>query len=246
METYFNINYEFDRQTILQRIDEIVEQNGKEYVCVADGVILNLVNRMPDYKEVINGAVFSLCDSAYVPLYIRWLYGLHYSHYTGSDIFSDITAMRKYRMMFLGSRQVVLDALRTKLTAIDPRIASMTFIELPFREVDDFDYAAIGAQVDTDNPDIIWVSLGAPKQEIFMNRLKPHIRRGVMISVGAAFKFHAGMGERRAPQWMLDNRLEFVYRIFQSPRKQLIRCSWIVRTLPGLLWQEWRRKREKK
>lgn len=240
--TYFNINYEFDHHAVLQCIDQTVCNGGLGYVCVADGVILNLVDRMPGYRDVVAGAMLTVCDSSYVPLYLRWLYGLRLTNYTGSELFADIVAMKRYRMMFLGGSQDILDALREKLTAIDSRIADMTFYELPFCEVEDFDYHAIGRMVEADQPDIVWVSLGAPKQEIFMSRLQPHLHRGVMIAVGAAFKFHSGKGERRAPQWMLDHRLEFLFRIWQSPRKQLNRCAWIVRTLPGLLWREWRSK----
>ena len=240
---YFNINYEFDHDTVLRRIDEAVQSGTLGYVCVADGVILNLVDRIPDYSKVVAGAMFSICDSAYTPLYLRWLYGLRLTNYTGSELFADIVAMKRYRMMFLGAKRDILDALRLKLAAIDPRIADMRFVELPFLSVDEFDYEAIARSVEADRPDIIWVSLGAPKQEIFMSRLQPHLHRGVMIAVGAAFKFHSGKGERRAPQWMLDHRLEFLFRIWQSPRKQLNRCAWIVRTLPGLLWREWRSKK---
>ena len=96
-----------------------------------------------------------------------------------------------------------------------------------------------------DGGDIIWVALGAPKQEIFMSKLKPFLKRGVMIAVGAAFKFYSGLEEKRAPEWMVKHHLEFVYRIFSEPKKQLKRCSWIIITLPGLLLGEWKRKRKK-
>ena len=93
--------------------------------------------------------------------------------------------------------------------------------------------------------DIIWVALGAPKQDFFMSLLKPHLKRGVMIGVGAAFNFYSGNGEKRAPEWVTLMHLEFVYRIMQSPKKQLNRCWGIVTSLPVMLWQEWRRKNKR-
>ncbi len=66
-----------------------------------------------------------------------------------------------------------------------------------------------------------------------------------MIAVGAAFKFFSGVDTSRAPQWMVRNHLEFVHRLGKEPRKQFSRCFDIVRTLPGLLYGEWRRKRQK-
>ena len=51
-----------------------------------------------------------------------------------------------------------------------------------------------------------------------MDRLKPHLKRGVMIAVGAVFKFYSGVEARRAPKWIIKWHLEFVYRIFREPR----------------------------
>jgi N-acetylglucosaminyldiphosphoundecaprenol N-acetyl-beta-D-mannosaminyltransferase len=239
---YFKIEYELDKGEVLSRIDHQVKEGPAAYVCVADGVILNLANQRPDYLKVINGSLFSVCDSSYVPLYLKWIYGLRVEQYCGTDLFRDIIALRRYRMAFLGGSQETLDALRKKLTSEGIADSNMLFMELPFRAVEAFDYEDIANLVKTFNADIIWVSLGAPKQEQFMSRLTPHLHRGVAIAVGAAFKFYSGVGERRAPQWMLDMHLEFVYRLFSSPRKQLRRCAGIVSTLPKLLWQEWRRK----
>lgn len=243
IQTFFHINYELDRKEVLRQIDEHVKSDEKGYVVVADGVILNTANRQPDYLKVVNESMFSICDSSYVPLYIKWIHGIIVEQYCGSDIFRDIVGLKKYRMAFLGAKQDTLEALRKNLSQTDERIGDMLFAELPFKDVEDFDYEGIARMVNEDGADIVWVSLGAPKQEFFMNRLLPHLRRGVVIAVGAAFNFFSGQGEKRAPKWMLDCHLEFVYRIFKSPRKQLKRCAWIVRTLPGLLYAEWKTKK---
>lgn len=241
-KTYFNISYELDKAEVLRRIDNQISGGKATYVCVADGVILNLANQQPEYLEVINGSLFSVCDSSYVPLYLKWIYGLRVEQYCGTDLFRDIIRLQRYRMAFLGGSQETLDALKKKLVEEGTDSADLLFMELPFRAVEDFDYEGIARQVNTFAADIIWVSLGAPKQEQFMSQLTPHLQRGVSIAVGAAFKFYCGVGERRAPQWMLDAHLEFVYRLFAAPRKQFRRCAGIISTLPKLLWQEWRRK----
>ncbi len=241
MQTYFNIRYEFDKEFVHRRI---VQQISKEadYICVADGVILNTANRNKEYLKVVNGGMFSICDSSYVPLYLKWIYGVRFEQYCGSQIFMDIIQSRKYRMFFMGTSQAILDGLKQNLASINPDVESMSFYELPFCSVDKFDYQAIANRVNKDNADIVWVALGAPKQEIFMSKLKPHLRRGVMIAVGAAFKFHSGLEEKRAPKWMVKHHLEFVYRIFQEPKKQLRRCGLILFSLPRLLMEEMIRK----
>lgn len=84
----------------------------------------------------------------------------------------------------------------------------MTFYELPFLRVEEFDYPAIAKMIEDDGADIIWVALGAPKQEQFMARLNPYLKRGVQIAVGAAFKFYSGTGEKYAPLWIRKHHLE--------------------------------------
>lgn len=241
MTSYFNIRYEMEREEVHRAIDRRLPLPGSDYICVADGVILNTANRRPDYLEVVNGGMFSICDSGFVPLYIKWIYGKRYEQYCGSQIFMDIVKSRKYRMIFLGAQQATLDGLRENMSAVNPDVAEMKFVELPFRPVDAFDYEGIARLIEQDGAQIVWVALGAPKQEIFMSKLKPHLGHGVMIAIGAAFKFYSGVETSRAPQWMVRNHLEFVHRIFKEPRKQVGRCWDIVRTLPWLLYGEWRK-----
>lgn len=240
MNAYFNINYEMDRDKVHSAIGDAVRQGRADYVCVADGVVLNMANRDAEYMRAVNGGMFVVCDSSYVPLYLRWIYGRKYSQYCGADIFRDIVSSGKYRMMFVGASERTLSGLRDTISEWNPDVRTMTFRELPFCAVDDFDYPAIAEMVNEDGADIIWVALGAPKQELFMARLLPHLKRGVMIAVGAVFNFYSGVNEKRAPRWVVKCHLEFVHRIVQAPKKQLSRCAWIVYTLPGMLWREWR------
>ena len=238
MKRYFHIDYELSREEALRRIDERCAGRPATYVCVADGNVLVQGHRIPDYRAVVQGALFSICDSSWVPLYLKRLYGFQPEQYSGSDIFRDLTGARRYTMAFLGASQEVLDALRERLSEIDPAIRDMLFLELPFAVVEGFDYEGIAAQVNAARPDIVWVALGAPKQEFFAARLTPLLGRGVVIPVGAVFNFRAGLGIRRAPQWMVRMHLEFIYRIFSEPRKQLRRVWQILRWTPAILREE--------
>lgn len=244
MKTFFKIRYEFDRETIHKTIAKQLQFDAADYISVADGVILNIANRNDEYLNVINGGMFAICDSSYVPLYIKWIYGERYQQYSGSQIFRDIITSRKYRMAFLGGEQRVLDGLKCELGLMNPAVRNMLFYELPFCKVDEFDYPAIAEMINNDGADIIWIALGAPKQELFMHRLKPYLKHGVIIAVGAAFKFFSGMEVNRAPEWMVKNHLEFVHRLWKEPKKQGRRCYWIIKTLPSLLFSEWNRKRK--
>lgn len=245
LETYFKIRYEFDRDQIHDKVNTRLQLPGSDYICVSDGVVLNSANRDDEYLDVVNGGMFSICDSSFVPLYLKWLYGIKREQYCGSQIFADyVYRLPKKRMIFLGGSQQVLDALQKKLANDRADILDMKFIELPFMPVERFDYKNIADTIESDGADIIWVALGAPKQEIFMSNLKPYLNHGVMMGVGAVFKFYSGLEAKRAPEWMVKHHMEFVYRIFSEPKKQLRRCSWIVATLPKLLFQEYKRKRQ--
>lgn len=245
LENYFNIRYEFDKGQVWNRIDEQVLSNESAYICVADGVVVDNVQRDLKYRNTVNGSMFAICDSGWVPVYLRWIYGIDRKQYCGPMIFKDLVAQGKHRMIFMGTNQKTLDSLQQELAKMNPDVMGMTFYELPFKTVDEFDYPAIAKMIEEDNADIVWVALGAPKQDFFMSLLKPHLKRGVMIGVGAAFNFYSGMGEKRAPEWVTRMHLEFIYRIMQSPKKQLKRCWGIVTSLPVMLYQEWRRKNKK-
>ena len=238
MEKYFNIRYEFDKAVVQERIAQKVTEQGAGYICVADANILQQVHNDLDYREVVDGSMFSICDSSWVPIFVNRIYGIKHEHYCGSMIFKDVIEMKRYRQFFMGTSTKTLAALKENLTEMDPAIKDMTFYELPFCNVEDFDYPAIAEMVNRDNPDIIWVALGAPKQEIFMSKLNPYLKRGVQIAVGAAFKFYSGLEEKRAPEWMRRMHLEFVYRIFAEPKKQWARCKLIIRTLPQIFREE--------
>lgn len=243
MEKYFHINYEFNPLVVQEGIAQRIAEKGTGYVCVADANILQQVHNDLNYRKVVEGAMFSICDSSWVPVFLKWIYGIDRSQYCGSMIFKDLVEMKRYRHLFIGTSTRVLNALKDNLMVMDPAIKGMTFYEPPFCDVEDFDYPAIAEMINRDNPDIIWVALGAPKQEIFMSKLQPYLKRGVQIAVGAAFKFYSGLDEKRAPAWMRRSKLEFLYRIYAEPKKQFARCKQIVLTLPGIIREESRRKR---
>ena len=133
----------------------------------------------------------------------------------------------------------MLVGLKENLTKIDPNIQNMHFETLPFRNDDEFDYQAIADMINEDSPDIIWVSLGAPKQELFMSKLQPFLKRGVMFGFGAIFNFNAGIGcVKRAPKWMLALRLEWLHRALEDPKKNVPRYWNFIKTLPRLIKEE--------
>ena len=135
MEKFFNIRYEFDKRLVWERIDRQIAAHEPGFICVADGVVVDNVQRNPLYRQTVDKGMFAICDSGWVPLYLRWIYGIRRPQYCGPMIFRDIISQGKYRMIFLGTDTRTLEALRQKLSLLNPAVMGMTFHELPFLSV---------------------------------------------------------------------------------------------------------------
>lgn len=241
---YFGITCEFNREVVIEKIENQVTSQNPGFVVALDGNNFAIAQKNPVHLDLINSAVVTHCDSSWLPCFINSIYKTNYSNFYSADLFFDLIKKQKYRHFFLGSTTRVLNALRQSLLQYDPAIASMRFQELPMTDVDSFDYQSIAKQINEDGPDLIWVSLGCPKQEQFMQRLQPYLNKGVMFGSGALFNFYCGLKDvpQRAPQWMVSHHLEFVYRIVSEPRKQIKRCWNIVMVLPRALKEERKRR----
>jgi len=241
MQYYFGLNFEFSHQSLLDTVGTAIADGKVGYVCALDGT--NVANALsnPTVRDVLNGALVNNADSNWVTMMVNRIYGTEYEHYCSSDMFVEILKLKKYKQYFLGSTKTVLDSLRVQLSEkYDSSIADMPFVELPFCPLDSFDYQAIADDINAYSPDIVWVSLGAPKQEAFMQRLQPYLKKGVMFGVGAIFNFFSDLKnvERRAPEWIIKAKLEWLYRLLTQPGKQFKRCWKIATVLPKAYWKE--------
>lgn len=243
---YFNVQLEFDKSRVDAIIQETIATNGKGYVCSVESNNLTVANTNPEFLKVLNAALVNICDGSVLALMLGLIHGQRFESYIGADLFAKYVATRRYKQFFLGNIRPVLEELRRNLARIDPAIAGMAFEELPFKDVDAFDYPGIGAMINREKPDIIWISLGAPKQELFMSRLLPHLDQGVMFGFGAIFNFYAGKGPvTRAPAIMLKLKLEWLHRAMQEPKKNIPRYSKFVFILPRLICSEIKKVRNK-
>jgi N-acetylglucosaminyldiphosphoundecaprenol N-acetyl-beta-D-mannosaminyltransferase len=236
---YFNVKIEFNKEIVDHVIQDAILKGKVGYVCSIESNNLTEANKNPVFLTVVNDALINICDGSNLAKILGLLHKKKFSSYIGADLFLKYIRMCKYKQYFLGNTQNVLDGLKNNLSKIDPKIKDMCFETLPFINVEYFDYQLIADKINTDNPDIIWVSLGAPKQEFFMNKLQPYLKRGVMFGFGAIFNFNAGIGKvRRAPQWMLAHKLEWLYRAYEEPKKNIPRYCHFLKKLPFLIKEE--------
>lgn len=240
---YFGLRWEFDHKEVDKIIEQYILEHKPGYVVSLDGN--NLANAYNDekHRKILNNSIVNNCDSKWVPRMVNRIYHTNYQNYCGADLFIDYIKKAKYRQFFLGSNRKVLDGLKKNLLQYDSNIAEMCFEELPFRRVEEFDYEGIAKMLNEDKPDIIWVSLGCPKQEQFMSRLLPYLDQGIMFGFGAIFNFYSGLDDapKRAPQWMINLGFEWLYRLYSEPKKQLKRVGRYLMAIPKMYIDEKRK-----
>lgn len=228
--------------TIVFNKDEIrnkIESYQTGTISTINANILVNAYKNSEYKEILNCNVFNICDGSLLVSIINFLNRTRFSSYPGPDFFMDRILEKKYKHAFIGGTREVLNGLQKELFEIDSDIKNSLFYELPFKNVNEFNFAEIAKKVNQEKPDFIWVSLGAPKQEVFAYNLQKYIDKGFLVSVGAAFDFYSGLGHvNRCPKYLRDLKLEWLYRVFKQPSKTLKRLKDELIYMPIIMVRE--------
>jgi N-acetylglucosaminyldiphosphoundecaprenol N-acetyl-beta-D-mannosaminyltransferase len=142
------------------------------------------------------------------------------------------------RMFLYGGRnQGALVQLALNLRRRYPGIKIVGGYSPPFRELDGEERAAIAREINGSGADVVWVGIGQPKQEKWMADMREALDAPVLVGVGAAFDFHAGLVPQ-APSWMQELGLEWAFRLAHEPRRLWRRYSrYNPRFLAGFLRQ---------
>jgi N-acetylglucosaminyldiphosphoundecaprenol N-acetyl-beta-D-mannosaminyltransferase len=123
------------------------------------------------------------------------------------------------RSVFLyGTTPRTLELLSARLTSGFPGLRIVGSYAPPFRPLTVAEDADAVRQINESNADVVWVGLGAVKQEYWMASHRESLTASVLIGVGAAFDFHAGT-VKQAPLWMQRHGLEWGYRLCREPRR---------------------------
>ena len=138
----------------------------------------------------------------------------------------------------MGSDKATIDKLlgRLKENGMDTR--KYGYYSPPVQTVEEFDYASIAKTVNKFEPDIIWVSLGAPKQEYFMSYLVNYLNSGVLIGVGQAFALTASGRKNKTQTTFRKFKLEWLYRLITEPGKTFSRLIKEIWYLPQIIVKE--------
>ena len=192
---------------------------ARAYVSCASVHLIEIGHAAPAVREALCAADLVLADGAPVAWAARWLGGDAVNRVTGSDVFELLSSEPGsfYRHFFYGSTPAVLDRLVANVGTEFPEAVIVGAYSPPF--IDDVEADAAGLDmINAARPDIVWVGLGAPKQDLWMHANRAKLDAAVLIGVGAVFDFVAGT-RRRAPIWMRRRGVEWLFRLAVEPRR---------------------------
>ena len=124
-----------------------------------------------------------------------------------------------------GSSQETIDKLTAAISGFAPEAELVGAVSPPFRELSSEEEQAALDAIKSSGADVVWIGLGMPKQELWMDTVKDRLPGVALLGVGAAFDFLAGT-VAQAPSWMQRNGLEWLYRLIQEPRRLWRRYIW--------------------
>ncbi len=217
----FGVNYCISRteEAVRHVLGHLNELKG-QYICFSNVHTTVMAKEKPEYARVLNEAALVFPDGTPIAKIENKRGYEGAERVAGPDFMEHMfrdTADGKVAHYFYGSSEETLKALKENLLMKYPGLNICGMYSPPFRALSPNEDDQHIEQINNSGADIVWVGLGAPKQEQWMNAHKDRIA-GVMMGVGAGFDFHAGTIQR-APKWLQKIGLEWLYRLTRDPKR---------------------------
>lgn len=205
-------------------IRDRIQKNEKGYICAND--VCNVIGASQDkqFLQAVNSSSLNIADGTPLTWYAKLVGCREIERISGMDMMVRMFAANDgYRHFLLGDTEDRIARVIEKAMQINKNI-QISGYSPPFKDFDEEDNQIILKRLNNESPDIIWVSFGGEKQEKWMYNNLNKLDRGVMIGVGAAFKFL--IGDLKTPPRILQKMgLQWVYRTVQdnlsNPKKYL-------------------------
>ncbi len=217
-------------------IDSWVASRDPHYVCVT-GVHGVMESQRDEHLRQIHNAAGLVTPDGMPLVWLTRRYGYgHVERVYGPDLMLALclhSLYRRYSHFFYGGGEGVAEQLASRLSSqyVGLRVAG-TYTP-PFRSLTPDEDDAVVDRINRAAPDIVWVGLSTPKQEQWMYEHVGRLEAPVLIGVGAAFDFHAGV-KRQAPKWMQRNGLEWLFRLASEPKR--LGPRYLVNN-PAFIWR---------
>jgi N-acetylglucosaminyldiphosphoundecaprenol N-acetyl-beta-D-mannosaminyltransferase len=189
------------------------------YVCCVNAH-MTVECRDPDFARIVDDADLATADGMPVLKALHIFHKVDQERVAGNDLLPALLAraeMDGIPVYLYGGREDVLQRMADRARSEFPRLRLAGWHAPPFAPLEKMDLAGDAARINDSGAGIIMVSLGCPKQERWMAAMKGRVN-GVMLGLGGAFLLYAGV-DTRAPKWMRDLSLEWLYRLALEPRR---------------------------
>jgi N-acetylglucosaminyldiphosphoundecaprenol N-acetyl-beta-D-mannosaminyltransferase len=211
-----------DYEHVMDWMDATIAAGGRGYVTAAAVNLLMSAREDPEALAAVLGATLAVPDGQ--PL-VWALHALGHPSATrvyGPDLMAGFCARAAQNgtpiYLYGGRSPAALELLERRLSERFPGLRIAGGYSPPFRPLTRQERERVIAEINSSGAAVVWVGTGQPKQEKWMREMRPSLSVPLLVGVGAAFDFHAGL-VRQAPRWMQRNGLEWAYRLAREPRR---------------------------
>ncbi len=211
-----------DYEGTLDWIDATVAAGERGYVCVAATHVVMVCQEDVAAREAVLGSSLTVPDGKPLVWALNALgHELHDRVY-GPELMDRHCARAACSgtpIFLYGGRSA--DALALLVDRLERRHPGLRIVGghvPPFRDLEPGERDAVAEEINRSGAQVVWVGIGAPRQEKWMAEMRGRLAAPVLVGVGAAFDLHAGLVPM-APRWMQDNGLEWLFRLGREPRR---------------------------
>ena len=212
----------------LQQVIEHIPKKNGDYFCFSNIHLVMECYKNEELRIAVNNSTANFADGMGTARALKMLGNTFKYRVRGTDLMLELcayAAQRNLKIFLFGNTEDTLDVLDEKLRLLFPGITVAGMLSPPFRELAEEEEKIAVDTINQASPDILFVSLGAPKQEIWMAKHFGRVK-AVQLGVGAAFDFIA-QKVRQAPNWMQKAYMEWLYRLPQQPKKTISRMTLV-------------------
>lgn len=205
------------------------EEPTNKIISPSDAHVLVLSRTIPELKRIVDSFFWHLPDG----MPSAWIMKLKGAkgdiRCSGPDFFKRIIEETRHlpiKHYLCGGKQGIADSLKQKCISWGNNNIVGTYSP-PFCEHSEDDLKQIAGRINEEGTNILWISLGTPKQLYFAHRISKYTNVQFILTVGAAFDFHTG-NVKKAPLWIQKFGLEWFYRTCQEPKRLFKRYVNVV------------------
>jgi N-acetylglucosaminyldiphosphoundecaprenol N-acetyl-beta-D-mannosaminyltransferase len=205
----------------LARVAQILRSGRRGYVCAVGVHGILEARRNPDVAQAYAEAALAIPDGTPTVWVGRLQKHASMDHVTGPSLMQEVFSREEfagYSHFFYGGKEGVAGELAANMVRQFPWTRIAGTYTPPFRELTAAEESDLAQTIRACKPDLVWVGIGTPRQDLFMRRMLPLLETRLMLGVGAAFDFHTGRLKKCAP-WVKKMGFHWLHRLLQDPKR---------------------------